>query len=191
MNREAELGFPVVPTNLPIELRQYLVDLDAAIRRMYNLISIYLTLASGRAKFTEDGGLAVLLINKTGYVSEKGRVVTVHASENLAVDYTVIESNEPIGVFLDDGIADGDNVWVVVSGVAYVAMEDNTSATAGHWIRASDTEAGYANVTHEVAPGGGIGELEEHLLEMGHCLENVPAEGAGTHIKARCVLQFN
>ena len=39
--------------------------------------------------------------------------------------------------------------------------------------------------------GGGVPELDEHMGEVGNCIENVSAGGGGTHILARCVLHFN
>ena len=91
-----------------------------------------------------------------------------------------------MGVFLDSGVADDAEAWVVVAGIADVAMEDNTTATKGNWVQSSETEIGYADAT-DVSPQAS----PQHFSEIGHCIETVTATGEGTHVLARCVLHFN
>jgi hypothetical protein len=141
-------------------------------------------------KFTSIGGLAILITNKTGANSVKGKVLRLSKSFDYAVDIIPISGVDPIGVFLDDGVPDGNKAWIVIHGMADVAMKNNTATTHGNWLKVSD-EAGYADATLTAPPGGGIPEIDEHFLEMGHCMQSVAAGGEGTHILARCVLHYN
>lgn len=146
---------------------------------------------AGKIKLTSIGGIAILLTNETGSNTIAGQLVKADTAVNDAVVLAGTDEEECFGVFLESGIADGNETWVVVVGVADVAMEDNTAATRGNWVRTSITEAGYADATNAAPPGGGIPELDRHMKEIGHCLETVSAGGGGTHILARCVLHFN
>ena len=134
---------------------------------------------------TAIGGFAIKLTNKTGGNSVAGQLVKADTATNDAVILTAASDVECFGVFLDSGIADGAEAWVVVSGIADVAMKDNTAATRGNWVETSD-EAGYADAT-SASPAA----APQHFNEIGHCIESVTAGGAGTHILARCVLHFN
>ena len=148
-----------------------------------------------KIKLTAIGGYAVKLTNKTGANSVAGQVVKadndVATGTDDAVILTTADEFETIGIFLDSGVADGSEAWVVVFGIADVAMEDDTAATRGYWVRTSVTEAGYADATNAAPPGAGIVEIDRHLHEIGHCLESVAAGGGGTHILARCLIHFN
>ena len=139
-------------------------------------------------KITPIGGIAVLLTNTTGAVTVAGQVVKPDLSTDDAVILTAADDLEIIGVFLDSGVADDAEAWVVISGIADVAMEDNTAATHGNWVRSSITEAGYSDATNTDAPQP---INQTHFAEVGHCIESVAAGGEGTHILARCVLHFN
>lgn len=151
----------------------------------------YKEIFSDKVKITSIGGYAVRLTNETGVNTVAGQVVRADTATNDAVILTAADEFESFGVFLDSGIADGSEAWVVTHGIADVAMEDNTTATRGNWVRTSVTEAGYADATNAAPPGAGIGEIDRHLHEIGHCIETVTATGGGTHILARCVLHFN
>jgi hypothetical protein len=146
------------------------------------------TITGGGAKcrMTPIGGYAIALTNKTGANSVAGQLVKADAATDDAVILTAANDTECMGVFLDSGIADGSEAWVVVAGIADVAMEDNTAATRGNWVETSNAEAGYADAT-SASPAAAPG----HFEEIGHCIETVAAGGGGTHILARCVLHFN
>ncbi len=144
-----------------------------------------------KVKLTAIGGVAVKLTNKTGGVSVAGQTVRASTVTDDAVVLTVADEDECLGVFLDSGVADGAEAWVVVSGIADVALQDNTGTTRGNWVRTSVTEIGYADATNAGPPGGGVTELGRHMREIGCCLETVSAGGEGTHVLARCVLHFN
>ncbi len=144
------------------------------------------TIESEKSKRTAIGGYAIKLTNTTGAVTVKGQTVKADPDTDDAVILTDADDNECLGVFLDAGVADDAEAWVVQGGIADVAMEDDTAATHGNWVETSDSEAGYANAestTPIAAP--------QHFNEIGHCIESVAADGEGTHILARCVLHFN
>jgi len=149
---------------------------------------IFSSAGAQKFKITTIGGLAIKLTNKTGAVTVAGQLVKPDTANNDAVILTAADDLEVIGIFLDSGIADGAEAWVVVSGIGDVALEDNTGATRGNWARTSITEAGYADATNASAPQP---INQTHFAEIGHCVESVAAGGAGTHVLARCVLHFN
>lgn len=146
---------------------------------------------SPKKKTTTIGGSAILLTNKTGANSVKGGLVEASDSFDDAVELCAANGDHPIGVFLDAGVLDGSEAWIVINGIADVAMENNTFSTHGNWVRSSITEAGYCDATNADPPGGGLVNLLIHERETGHCFESVSATGEGTHILARCKLQFN
>ena len=144
-----------------------------------------------KVKMTVIGGYAIKLTNETGANTVAGQLVRTDTAVNDAFVLTAADEDETSGIVLDSGVSDGSEAWVVVAGIADVAMQDNTAATRGYWVRSSVTEAGYANATNPGPPGGGIPELDQHMKEIGNCIESVNAGGGGTHILARCVLHFN
>ncbi len=141
-----------------------------------------------KAGISPIGGICIKLTNKTGVDSVAGKLVQADTSANDAVKLTDIDEEETFGVFLESGIAANAEAWVVISGIADVAMEDNTTATRGNWVRSSITEAGYADATNATPPSPAA---FSHFNEIGNCIETVTATGIGTHILARCVLHFN
>lgn len=144
--------------------------------------------AFNKVKITSIGGIAIQLTNTTGVNTIAGQLVKADPATNDAVILTTGDDLECAGIFLDSGIADDAEAWVVVAGIADVAMEDNTTATRGNWVRVSITEVGYADATNVVAPQP---INQTHFAEVGHCVETVTATGEGTHILARCVIHFN
>lgn len=141
-------------------------------------------------KFTDIGGVAVLLTNKSSANSVKGKIVHCSPANDESVALSDADDNDTIGAFLDDGVPDGNKAWIVVSGIVDLLMKDNTAATRSNWVKVSD-EAGFADATLAVPPGGGIPEIDEHFTELGHCLQSVAATGGGTHVLARCLIHFN
>ncbi len=148
------------------------------------------TVIGGGAKvqMTPIGGVAIKLTNTTGAVTVAGQLVKADTTTDDAVILTGADDLEGIGVFLDSGVADDAEAWVVISGIADVAMQDNTTATRGNWVRVSITEVGYADATNLTVPQP---INQTHFAEIGHCIETVTATGGGTHVLARCVLHFN
>ena len=143
------------------------------------------TLESAKFKLTAIGGFAIKLTNETGANTIAGQLVRADTGTDDAVILAPAGATECIGVFLDSGIADAAKAWVVVAGIADVAMQDNTTATRGNWVQTSDTEAGYA-----IATAGSPAAAPAHFEEIGNCIETVTATGGGTHVVARCVLHF-
>ena len=92
-----------------------------------------------KVEFTQEGGLAVKLINKTGAPTVKGTIVSPSTTVNDAVIISPLSGTEPCGVIYDKGIADGLECWVVIGGVAQILMQNATSATAGQWCGISPT----------------------------------------------------
>jgi len=141
-----------------------------------------------KSKLTIEGGIAVRLTNKTGANSVKGTVVVADNAVDNSFDFSIADEVQPIGVLYEDGIADGEEVFVVVVGIADVLLEDGTASTRGNWVRTSENDAGRADATNAAPPGGGIPELDIHMAEIGHCLES---QSSGTDVLAKCVLHFN
>jgi hypothetical protein len=82
-----------------------------------------------------------------------------------------------IGVFLDGGVSDGSEAWVVVSGIADVAYDNSSAIVRGD--RITTGLAGLAMVNNNPS-------VAVHFQEIGHSIESVTASGT-----ARCVLHFN
>ncbi len=133
---------------------------------------------------TAIGGIAVKLTNETGSNTIAGQLVKADTATDDAVVLAAVGDIECIGVFLDSGVADAAEAWVVVSGIADVALDDNVAGVRGNWM-GTGVLAGYA------ATGTSPPAAPDHFEEIGHCIENVTAGGGGTHILARCVLHFN
>ena len=141
---------------------------------------------SSKVKHTDIGGLAINLINKTGVNTVKGSIVSASSSSDNSFKLQASEY-DAIGVVLEDGIADGQEAWVVISGVAEVLLENSTLSTRGNWVTCATTD-GRANATATAPSGGTIMALENHFKEIGHCLES---KVAGTNVLAKCVIHFN
>ena len=134
-----------------------------------------------KSRMTAIGGFAIKLTNKAG-TSVAGRLVKADLTTDDAVALTGTSDTECIGVFLDSGIADGDEAWIVIGGIADVAFEDNHGPNRGDWVATSATDAGYA--VSQASPAAS----PQHFRETGHCIETVTAGGGGTHVLARCLL---
>jgi len=136
-----------------------------------------------KAGMSSIGGHCIKLTNKTGANSVQGQLVRADTATNDAVILAGAGDTECFGVFLEAGVADGAEAWIVVGGIADVALDDNVAAVRGNWM-ATGVGAGYART------GASPAASPQHFEEIGHCIETVAAGGAGTHILARCVLHF-
>ncbi len=132
-----------------------------------------------KIKFTQIGGLAVLMTNKSG-TTVAGQLVEVYSATAIddAFKTAVGSSDAVFGIVLVGGIADGSEAWVVVSGIADVLMDGGGSGRGDRII--SSSTAGSADVWNV---GGAVAT---HFLEIGHSIET--RTGAGL---ARVVLHFN
>jgi len=136
---------------------------------------------SSSGGMTSEGGVTISLINKTGSASVKGTVVIASTTIDDAFDIASAGEVQPIGVVLDDGIADGSYCRVVISGRAQVLLEDAAPATRGYWVEVATATAGRATM---LASPNAV----THWAELGHCLESV---AGGTDVLAWCNLHFN
>jgi hypothetical protein len=137
---------------------------------------------------TPEGGLAVKLTNKTGGASVKGELVEASTGTDNAFMDASADSNHPIGVVYEAGVADGSECWIVIAGIAEVLLEDSTAATRGYWARTSENDANRADCSNAAPPGGTIAALEAHACEIGHCLES---QTAGTDVLCKILMHFN
>ena len=142
---------------------------------------LVLAFPGGRTGLTVEGALVCQMLNQTGGASVKGTVVEPNAGAvaDRGVKSITADDPDPVGIVYESGIADGSLMWVVVSGMAQVLLQDSTAGTRGNWSRVSETQAGRVDSTNAAPPGGGVTELDEHVRELGHCAETV---GAGTDV---------
>jgi hypothetical protein len=137
---------------------------------------------------TPLGGSARRFINDTGAPSIKGTLVDASHTTDFGVVTVAADSPDCMGVIYEDGIPNGEEVWVVTHGPAEVLLENATAATRGYWARVSVTAPGRADITNPLPPGGTIVEIDNHFREVGHGMESVIA---GTDKLARVFLHFN
>ena len=156
---------------------------------LVELLNAFIASPTGtKYKITPEGGYAIKLVNKTGAASVKGTVVTVYSASAIdnAVAKIVVDVPDVIGVLYENGVADGTETWVVISGIAQVYFIGNT--TRGHIARGFiNTDAGYVSgqALSEAYPAAPFG-TDKHFYEIGHVLES--RTGAGL---ANVVLHFN
>jgi hypothetical protein len=126
------------------------------------------------------GGLMVKLLNKTVAPSIKGQTLSASTSTDNAVQRCPANADNPIGVFFDEGVEDGQLAWVVVSGIADILIEDNVAVLPGYHIYQGGVN-GRAGATANV-------NTTRHWGEMGHSLQTVTA---GTNKLVRTIMHFN
>lgn len=139
------------------------------------------------AFLTSLGGTAVQMVNRTGAMSVKGSLVSVGDVAG-SVKLTPADVPNPIGVMLINGVPDGGDCWVVVSGIAEALLQDSTAASIGYWAKVSKSQDGRIDCTNQLPPGGTIAALNDHSNEVGHCLDGATA---GTNVLVRVALHFN
>lgn len=138
-------------------------------------------LGTGTNGLSTDGGYYITLKNNTGAPSVKGTVVAASTEQDKAVQLAGIGAVNPIGVILDSGVAVGQPVRVVVSGMAQVLLASGQAATRGYWCEVSDVQAGRMMQLEAPNP-------LTHWNEIGHCIES---KTAGNTVLALVVLHFN
>lgn len=127
-------------------------------------------------KLTDDGGLAVWLLNDSGAAIDRGYVVKVNDVDSF--DVAAIDDESPSGVVLED-IAKDEYGWVVVSGIAYVWNNLAGGVTAGDWLRVSlNTDANKLDGA-AIANAGPIvlADDPEYAMKIGQALETTTADG--------------
>ena len=126
-----------------------------------------------RVRLTPEGGFAIQLVNKTGAPSVIGTLVEIDDDTDNAFDFNGADGDHCIGAVYEGGVADASLCWVVVAGRCQVLLKDTKASTRGFWVGSSDA-AGRADATFGAGPpGGGVPELDNHMLEIGHALESV------------------
>ena len=123
-----------------------------------------------KIKFTQEGGLAVWLVNKTGAASVKGEVLRNSTGTADAVDQAGANSVSAVGVTYTSGIADGTGMWVVVSGRAEVLSD--TGGFTWHDRLITSVTAGSVLVSNTPAAAA-------HFQEIGHASSTAAASGLG------------
>jgi hypothetical protein len=142
-------------------------------------------LKTNNIKLTPEGGFAIKMINNTGAVSVKGNVVL----PSTAVDNGVILSQDdipdPIGIMYEGNIQNGDEVWVVVGGIADVLY--GTAVSRGTFARTAVAADGVAAglAVAEALPAPPFA-TNKHFQEIGHPIQTIAAPGL-----AKTVLHFN
>lgn len=145
-----------------------------------------ITFPGGLCALTPAGGFAVRMVNKTGGASVRGTLVTTGSAERSVVTTT---ANIPhaVGAIWSNGVADGGDIYVVVSGVAEVLFEDGQAPTVGYWCGISASVGGRAQARASLPDNSGAG-VDLHNGEVGHILQTIQA---GTNVKALVMLHFN
>jgi hypothetical protein len=141
---------------------------------------------SEKTGFTTDGGLAILMINKTGGASVKGYMVQGSPTTDNGFSLCVVNVPNPIGIVYDAGVADGGECWVVISGMADVYYNGNV--TRNTFARGFITgDAGYVSgqALSEAVPTAPFA-TDKHFYEIGHPVAS--RTGAGLCLTA---LHFN
>lgn len=133
---------------------------------------------NSKVMFTDQGGLAIRMTNKTGAPSVKGEVVRSNSGQNNSVIKIVVDVPDSIGVFLDSGVPDGAEAWIVISGIAEVYFIGST--VRGQFARGFLTADGASyvigQVLAEAVPTSPFA-TDKHFYELGHILES--RTGAG------------
>lgn len=135
--------------------------------------------SSGALRMNGWGGLDIHLTNGTGAASVLGNIVRTSLTNELSVQLTETESDFPVGVMAESGIASGSLVWVTISGRAQVLLTDGKFATNGG-VAITSTAVGRGEAE-------GVGVPAEHDQEIGHSLQSV---GPGTDVLAWVLLHF-
>ena len=143
---------------------------------------------NGVMKFTKEGGLAVLIVNKTGAATVKGTLVEPSPSTASAFAVSGTSAFDPIGVVYDSGIDDGQKAWMVILGIADVLMQDDNGVSLEDFMQGSVTQAGRAYSPGSIPDGQSFAAVNNHFREIGHSLQAIEA---GTNKLCRILMHFN
>lgn len=137
-------------------------------------------------KFTPEGGLAIKVINDTGAASIKGMIVHASLSVDNAVSIIPIDNPDPCGIIYDNGIPNGEYIWIVIQGKAEVLY--STTVTRGTFSRVPqslDAAPVAGQAINEALPVPPFSS-DKHFQEIGH-----PIESRGTPGLAMTIIHFN
>lgn len=156
----------------------------------------YVTLESGKRALlvsmsenvvmTAEGGLAIKAINKTGAPSIKGYICEPSDTTDNGIKYTDNDDFDPIGIMYSENVPDGEEVLIVVAGIAEVFY--GTSVTRATFSRVPVVADGIAvsgQAVNEPLPAPPLSN-DKHFREIGH-----PIESRGTPGLAKTILHFN
>jgi len=135
-------------------------------------------------KFTEDGGIAVKLTNKTGANSVIGTAVQAGTAVDNSFELPGTDAYDITGFVYEDGIADGSECWIVVAAVAEMLVEDSTAVSRGDLLMAGDTTSGRIMPASAIPPP----TTAEHFREVGHALTGCTA---GTDNTVMGIIHWN
>lgn len=141
---------------------------------------------NGNIKFTPEGGLAVLMINKTGSATVKGDLVHASSTTDNGFTLSVVDVPDPLGAIYESGIPDGQLCWVVIAGIAEVNFV--AAVTRGYLARGFITgDSGYVagKAMSEAVPTSPFSG-DKHFYEIGHTIQTTG--GAGL---AKIIMHFN
>lgn len=150
-----------------------------------SLLHIGNKVALGYDATTNERGMLVRFINRTGASSVKGTLVSCSTTADREV---VKQANEydTIAVVQEAGVAEGSEMWCWVAGsVAQVLYKDGVAPTRGNILLAADTDGRATDTTN---PGGGLPGTDTHFKECGHVMES---KSSGTDVLALASLHFN
>jgi hypothetical protein len=139
----------------------------------------------GKAFFTDEGGLAVAILNGSGAASVKGKIVEADSSVDNSIELAGVDDVDPCGIMYNSGVPDGSLMWIVVAGIADVLY--GTAVTRGTFARvpvAADSVAAGLAVA-EALPTPPFA-TDKHFQEIGHPIESIGAPGL-----AKTILHFN
>jgi len=138
-------------------------------------------LGTSGSGFTAEGGFYQTFINKTGANSVKGTIVAASLTTDNGVYIAPANSDMPMGIIYDGGIADGSLIKVVVNGKAQVLLKNGLASINGYWCGVSDTAGRmYQQPT--------VPSTTDHNREIGHSLETT---ASGTDVLSMVTLHFN
>lgn len=135
--------------------------------------------------FTDDGGIAIPLINKTGTTTTKGYIAHPSSTTGNAFNYAQINQPDLIGIVYETGVPDGDLCWVVITGKAYVYCTSDVALEDFIRNRATAESGSDGQAIAEAAPSTPF-STDKHFMEVGHAIGS--RTGAGL---ALCILHFN
>lgn len=151
-----------------------------------NANDCYVTLAGGKravlvkmseeVQMTQEGGLAVKMINKTGAPSIKGYLVKISPTVDNGAEYTIDDDLNWVGVVYEAGVIDGNEMWVVIEGKAEVYY--GTAVNRGTFSRVPAAGEAIAsgqalNEPFPAPPFVGV----KHFQEVGHPLVSIVGPG--------------
>lgn len=137
-------------------------------------------------KFTPEGGIAIKILNDTGAASIKGMIVKGSTVLNNGVSIIPIGNPDPIGIIYDDGIPNGEYIWIVIQGKAQVLY--STPVTRGTFSRVPQSGDGSATAGYAINEALPVPPFsnDKHFQEIGH-----PIESRGTPGLAMTMIHFN